>query len=90
MATGIFVRIASEAAEADAVSGKTRITLYWRVVKEDGSLNPKFPGGAERQSERAPRRRASHSRGLWQTAAARGDRYSVSCLALARLRVCKS
>lgn len=52
MTTGIFVRIASEAAEEEAASGKDRITPYWRVVKDDGSLNPKFPGGAERQSER--------------------------------------
>ena len=52
LVTGIFVRIAAEAAEEDARDGKTRITPYWRVVKEDGSLNPKFPGGIERQAER--------------------------------------
>jgi hypothetical protein len=52
LVTGIFVRIAAEAAEEDARAGKTRITPYWRVVKDDGSLNPKFPGGAERQAER--------------------------------------
>lgn len=52
LTTGIFVRIAAEAAEEDAQAGKTRITPYWRVVKEDGSLNPKFPGGAGRQAER--------------------------------------
>jgi len=52
LTTGIFVRIAAEAAEEDAQAGKSRITPYWRVVKEDGSLNPKFPGGAARQAER--------------------------------------
>jgi hypothetical protein len=52
LTTGIFVRIAAEAAEEDARAGKTRITPYWRVVKDDGSLNPKFPGGASRQAER--------------------------------------
>lgn len=52
LTTGIFVRIAAEAAEEDARAGKTKITPYWRVVKEDGSLNPKFPGGVERQAER--------------------------------------
>jgi hypothetical protein len=36
MTTGIFVRIASEAAEEEAASGKTRITPYWRVVEDDG------------------------------------------------------
>jgi hypothetical protein len=50
--TGIFVRIADEAAEEDARAGKSRITPYWRVVKDDGSLNPKFPGGVARQAER--------------------------------------
>src|SRR5512141_2144191 len=38
LVTGIFVRIAAEAAEEDARAGKTRITPYWRVVKDDGSL----------------------------------------------------
>lgn len=28
------------------------ITPYWRVIKNDGSLNKKFPGGVEAQSER--------------------------------------
>src|ERR1017187_4610753 len=49
---GIFIRIAAEAAEEDASQGKTRITPYWRVIKDDGSLNPKFPGGVKRQAER--------------------------------------
>jgi hypothetical protein len=52
LVTGIFVRIAAEAAEEDAAEGKIKITPYWRVVKDDGSLNPKFPGGVERQEER--------------------------------------
>jgi alkylated DNA nucleotide flippase Atl1 len=50
--TGIFVRIAAEAAEEEARAGKSKITPYWRVVQSDGSLNPKFPGGAEAQAER--------------------------------------
>ena len=29
--------------------GTGTITPYWRVVKEDGSLNPKFPGGVAQQ-----------------------------------------
>lgn len=52
LTTGIFIRIAAEAAEEDAAAGKTKITPYWRVVKDDGSLNPKFPGGVERQADR--------------------------------------
>ena len=47
LTTGIFLRISSEAAEEDRQAGKRQITPYWRVVKDDGSLNPKFPGGVE-------------------------------------------
>ena len=52
LTTGIFIRIAAEAAEESAREGKSRITPYWRVVKDDGSLNPKFPGGVDAQAER--------------------------------------
>jgi hypothetical protein len=47
LTTGIFLRISSEAAEEDRQAGQKQITPYWRVVKDDGSLNPKFPGGVE-------------------------------------------
>lgn len=50
LTTGIFVRIAAEAAEEDRANGRQRITPYWRVIKDDGSLNPKFPGGVAQQS----------------------------------------
>jgi hypothetical protein len=52
LTTGIFVRIAAETAEEDLQNGKKRITPYWRVVRDDGSLNEKFPGGAKAQSRR--------------------------------------
>jgi len=52
LTTGIFVRIAAEAAEEDASTGKSKITPYWRVLKDDGSLNPKFPGGVHRQAQK--------------------------------------
>jgi len=52
MTMGIFLRIISEAAEEDRQAGKARITPYWRVVKDDGGLNPKFPGGVEGQAEK--------------------------------------
>ncbi len=48
--TGIFVRIAAEAAEEERADGKTRITPYWRVLKPDGGLNEKLPGGVEAQA----------------------------------------
>ncbi|MBU1706610.1 MGMT family protein, partial [bacterium] len=44
--------IAAEAAEEDRANGKTRITPYWRVLKSDGSLNEKYPGGVKSQSVR--------------------------------------
>ena len=52
LTTGIFIRIAAEAANEAAQEGAYRITPYWRVIKDDGSLNPKFPGGVEGQAER--------------------------------------
>lgn len=52
LTTGIFIRIAAEAAQEDARNGRKRITPYWRVVKEDGSLYDKFPGGASAQARR--------------------------------------
>ena len=52
LTTGIFVRIAAEAAEEDLRDGKKQITPYWRVIKDDGSLYEKFPGGAKAQATR--------------------------------------
>ena len=51
LTTGIFLRIAAEAAEEDRTNGHRRITPYWRVVKDDGGLNPKFPGGEKLQTQ---------------------------------------
>ena len=45
MCTGIFCRIAAEAAEEALGQGATDITPYWRVVTDEGRLNPKWPGG---------------------------------------------
>jgi len=50
MTTGIFLRIAAETAEEDSSKGERLITPYWRVIKEDGSLNEKLPGGMEAQA----------------------------------------
>ena len=52
LCTGIFVRIAAEAAEEDRSAGKKRITPYWRVVRDDGGMNEKFPGGPTAQARR--------------------------------------
>ena len=47
LCAGIFLRIAAEAAEEDIAEGKTDIAPYWRVIKGDGKLIDKFPGGVE-------------------------------------------
>lgn len=52
LTTGIFARIAAEAAEEDRRAGRTRITPYWRTVRDDGSLIDKFPGGVRAQAAR--------------------------------------
>jgi hypothetical protein len=52
LTTGICIRIAAETAEEDLRNGKKRVTPYWRVLKSDGSLNPKFPGGVKAQAAR--------------------------------------
>ena len=52
MTTGIFLRIVAEAAEEDLMEGRESMTPYWRVLRADGSLNEKFPGGMEAQAAR--------------------------------------
>ncbi len=52
MTTGIFLRLSAEAAEEDSASGKTRITPWWRVVKDDGTLMEKFPNAPDEQEIR--------------------------------------
>lgn len=58
--TGIFAtlvaRAADEAEQLAAAQGAGAEppagTPYWRTLKADGSLNPKYPGGVERQMQR--------------------------------------
>ncbi len=45
--TGIFSWISAHAAEETAAAGEKKITPYWRTLKKDGELNPKYPGGVE-------------------------------------------
>ena len=42
--TGIFANMAARAAGEDEADGKTA-TPYWRCLKNNGDLNPKYPGG---------------------------------------------
>jgi hypothetical protein len=52
LTTGIFLRIVAEVAEEDLQAGMAPVTPYWRVVQDDGGMNPRFPGGVELQSAR--------------------------------------
>ena len=49
--TGMFARIAAEAAQEQKQQGKKDTTPYWRTLKTDGTINPKYPGGAESQKK---------------------------------------
>jgi alkylated DNA nucleotide flippase Atl1 len=50
--TGIFARIAAGAAAEDIAEGRRRVTPYWRTLKSEGEVNPKYPGGVEDQKAR--------------------------------------
>jgi alkylated DNA nucleotide flippase Atl1 len=47
---GMFVRIVAEAAEEDMRAGKSRVTPYWRVVKDDGRLLETVSAGPAEQA----------------------------------------
>ena len=49
LTTGIFAWIAAHAAEEKRAMGEEDITPYWRTLKNGGVINPKYPGGVERQ-----------------------------------------
>ena len=51
MTTGIFAWIAANASEEAKACGVKRVTPYWRTLKSDGSLNDKYPEGAEVQAQ---------------------------------------
>ena len=51
LTTGIFAWISANAAEEQRQEGKRDITPYWRTLKSGGVINPKYPGGVERQRE---------------------------------------
>ncbi len=72
--TGIFVRIVAETAEEDRNKGKARITPYWRVVREDGSLNEKISRRRASASGVAQSRRPLH-RTRQRQKAAEGARF---------------
>lgn len=51
MVAGMFVRICAEAAAEQIREGKSRVTPYWRVVRDDGRLLETLPGGPSEQAK---------------------------------------
>ena len=47
LTTGIFIMTAANAVEEASREGKLLDIPYWRTLKTDGFLNPKYPGGQE-------------------------------------------
>ena len=47
LTTGIFIMTAANAVEEARREGKFLDIPYWRTLKADGYLNPKYPGGQE-------------------------------------------
>lgn len=52
VSTAIFINIVAAAAEEMAARGDVDIAPWWRILKNGGLLNPKFPGGADAQAAR--------------------------------------
>lgn len=50
--TGIHAWIAARAAGEEEAAGRTRVTPYWRTLKQRGELNGKYPGGLPGQRRR--------------------------------------
>jgi hypothetical protein len=50
--TGIFFNIVAHAADEREMMGAKRVTPWWRVLKSDGSLNEKMPGGLKKHRSR--------------------------------------
>jgi hypothetical protein len=69
--TGIFAWIAAHAAEEAVANGASakKMTPYWRTLKSNGEINPKYPGGV--QAGRAKLLQEGHD------VAKKGQRYFV-------------
>jgi hypothetical protein len=50
--TGIFLGIVARAAAEQEMMGAKRVTPWWRVIRTDGTLNEKFPGGIVEHEKR--------------------------------------
>ena len=52
LTSGIFLKIVAETSEEDRAGGEAQPAPYWRMLKDGGGLNPKFPGGTAQQADR--------------------------------------
>lgn len=52
LTTGIFLRIVAEYSEELRSEGIPKFPPYWRIIRDDGSLFEKFPGGEQAQAEK--------------------------------------
>jgi hypothetical protein len=52
MTTGIFAWIIAHANHEQAEQGAKRVVPWWRLVKTDGELNPKYPAGGQIQKRK--------------------------------------
>jgi alkylated DNA nucleotide flippase Atl1 len=52
LTTGIFLRVIAEAAEEELAFGKACALPWWRVVRDDGALIDRLPGGVAEQAKR--------------------------------------
>lgn len=54
LVTGIFVNLVAKASEEDLLADKKidEIVPYWRTLRSNGELNPKYPGGVEAQASK--------------------------------------
>jgi alkylated DNA nucleotide flippase Atl1 len=50
--TGIFLGTVARAAAEQEMLGMKRVTPWWRVIRSDGTLNEKFPGGLAEHKKR--------------------------------------
>jgi hypothetical protein len=52
VSTAIFLNMVARAAEEARIAADDAVlTPWWRVLRKGGFLNPKFPGGTERQAQ---------------------------------------
>ncbi len=52
LTTGIFTWIVANASEENFLRNGTQLAPYWRTLKANGELNPKYPNGIEEHKKK--------------------------------------